>query len=202
MLWCDCCISYVETILHGTHLPRWQWLSGISKLFYQTFSGKFQTLFQMIFFSEILEKWPKIDLNLARKLENLKKIRENSKKLENSKIKELKNKFAFEPGPYLVRKDKIILSQVACNYYKNIKIDAAKVKMRKNGKCERLTHFTLSLCQLWYCMIKISSHFNPPNFSQIYAKFRSKMKILTFSWPKWSKGVGRIRNQSQNKFLE
>ena len=47
------------------------------------------------------------------------------------KIKELKNKFAFEPGPYLVRKDKIILSQVACNYYKNIKIDAAKVKMRK-----------------------------------------------------------------------
>jgi len=46
-----------------------------------------------------------------------------SKKLEDSKIKELKNKFAFEPGPYLVRKDKIILSQVACNYYKNIKID-------------------------------------------------------------------------------
>ena len=71
-----------------------------------------------------------------------------TEKLENSKIKELKNKFAFEPGPYLVRKEKIILSQVACNYYKNIKIDAAKVKMRKNGKCERLTHFTLSLCQL------------------------------------------------------
>ena len=85
----------------------------------------------MKFFSEILEKWPKIGLNLARKLENLKNFRENSKKLENSKIKELKNKFAFEPGPYLVRKDKIILSQVACNYYKNIKIDAAKVKMRK-----------------------------------------------------------------------
>ena len=77
-----------------------------------------------------------------------------------------------------------------------------KWKCEKNGKCERLTHFTLSLCQLWYCMIKISSHFNPPNFSQIFAKFRSKMKILTFSWPKWSKGVDKIRKHSQNKFLE
>ena len=84
--------------------------------------------------SEIFENWSKIVLK--------------PKKLKISKIKELKNKFAFEPGPYLVRKEKIILSQVACNYYKNIKIDAAKVKMRKNGKCERLTHFTLSLCQL------------------------------------------------------
>ena len=41
--------------------------------------------------------------------------------MATSKIKELKNKFVFEPGPYLVRKEKIILSQVACNYYKNIK---------------------------------------------------------------------------------
>ena len=119
--------------------------------------------------------------------------------MATSKIKELKNKFVFEPGPYLVRKEKIILSQVACNYYKNIKIDAAKVKMRKNGKCERLTHFTLSLCQLWYCMTKISSHFNPPNFWKFFrekSKFRSKMAILIYSVTKVLKlGQKAFENQ-------
>ena len=122
--------------------------------------------------------------------------------MATSKIKELKNKFVFEPGPYLVRKEKIILSQVACNYYKNIKSMRLKWKSRKwrkmvkFGKCERLTHFTLSLCQLWYCMIKISSHFNPPKFQKNFAKiynfhrnsqhFHPKCSILITNSPSLS----------------
>ena len=75
---------------------------------------------------------------------------------------------------------------MACNYYKNIKSMRLKCEIEKNGKCERLTHFTLSLCQLWYCMIKISSHFNLPK-NKISRKFSTifhwKSQFQYLKWP-------------------